>query len=152
MFFKYLLSHLQFLLLYLYFITKLFCFIGGYEVPGKTTMLANYFSMMRDPKYWPEPLRFKPERFITINKEGTESKISALRHDGWAPFSMGHRACIGESLAKLELVYIVAGLLQKLTFSFAGQEEGKFPDMGNSAKGITFLPKPYYVKVTSRGN
>ena len=137
-------------MLCLHFIDKLFYFVGGYEIPGKTTILSNNLSMMRDPKYWPEPLKFKPERFITNNKEGTESKISASRHDGWAPFSLGHRACIGESLAKLELVYIVAGLLQKLTFSFAEEKEGKRPDMGNSAKGIAFLPKPYYVKVTSR--
>ena len=127
-------------------------FLGGYDIPGKVTVLAYYTSMMRDSKYWPEPLVFKPERFIVSNKEGTESKIASFRHDGWAPFSLGHRACIGESLAKLELVYIIAGLLQKLTFSFAGEEEGKRPDMGQSSKGVAFLPNPYQVKVVSRGN
>ncbi|GFR68283.1 cytochrome P450 [Elysia marginata] len=75
--------------------------IGGYEIPAKTLLVTNNLSMMRDPKYWPEPFEFKPERFISSTKEGADCKFVASRHEGWAPFQIGHRSCIGESLAKL---------------------------------------------------
>ncbi|GFO10402.1 cytochrome p450 2u1 [Plakobranchus ocellatus] len=125
--------------------------VGGYEVPAKVTVLTNSMAMMRDPKLWSDPLHFIPERFIGSNEDGSGSTIVS-RHVGWAPFSIGHRTCIGESVAKLELVFIVAGLLQKLSFSYAPQGEQKVPNMKHSTKGVTFLPEPYYIKVSSRGN
>ncbi|GFS19966.1 cytochrome P450 2U1-like [Elysia marginata] len=125
--------------------------VGGYEIPAKSLLLTNNLTMMRDPKFWPEPFEFRPERFISSNEDGTEIKLASYRHEGWAPFQIGHRNCIGESLAKLELVYVITGLLQKLTFSFARMEDGETPCFDYGTSGFaTMTPKPYYVKVTSR--
>ena len=36
----------------------------GYELPPHTVVSASYREMQRSAKYWPEPLRFWPERWL----------------------------------------------------------------------------------------
>ncbi|KAG6533850.1 hypothetical protein ZIOFF_007728 [Zingiber officinale] len=38
--------------------------IKGYDVPANTTVFVNLWAMGRDPEQWPEPLEFRPERFL----------------------------------------------------------------------------------------
>lgn len=39
------------------------CSIGGYCVPRGTILFVNVWAIQRDPEFWDEPTRFKPERF-----------------------------------------------------------------------------------------
>ena len=73
-------------------------FTGGYEVPAKTTVLSNQIAILYDPAHWDEPLKFKPERFL----DDTGTKLVS-RGASWIPFSLGHRSCPGESMAKLQV-------------------------------------------------
>ncbi|GFP96098.1 cytochrome p450 81e8 [Phtheirospermum japonicum] len=66
------------------------CQIGGYNIPKDTMILVNAWSIHRDPKVWDEPLRFKPERFESIEVENQKL----------LPFGMGRRACPGAGLAQ----------------------------------------------------
>ena len=38
--------------------------LAGYELPPRTVVSASYREMQRSAKYWPEPLRFWPERWL----------------------------------------------------------------------------------------
>ena len=38
--------------------------LAGYELPPHTVVSASYREMQRSAKYWPEPLRFWPERWL----------------------------------------------------------------------------------------
>lgn len=78
------------------------CHVGGYRVPGSTMLLVNLYSIHRDPKYWPEPAKFKPERF-----EGMEGVRDGHK---MMPFGSGRRGCPGENLA-LRMVGVTLGLL-----------------------------------------
>ncbi|RDX86084.1 Flavonoid 3'-monooxygenase, partial [Mucuna pruriens] len=40
------------------------CEIYGYHIPKGATLLVNVWAIARDPKKWPNPLEFKPERFL----------------------------------------------------------------------------------------
>jgi cytochrome P450 len=84
--------------------------LGEYFLPAKTTVLMSQFILHRDARFFPDPLRFDPERFTPEAK--------ARRHKfTYFPFGAGVRQCIGESFAWMEGVLILATLAQKWKLS-----------------------------------
>ncbi|XP_034937249.1 cytochrome P450 9e2-like [Chelonus insularis] len=73
--------------------------------PG-TIFWVPTFAMHRDPKYFPEPDKFDPERFSPENKE----KINPYTY---TPFGIGPRKCIGERFALMEIKILFVRLLRK---------------------------------------
>ncbi|CAI9290225.1 unnamed protein product [Lactuca saligna] len=41
------------------------CIVGGYTIPKGCTVFLNVWAIHRDPRYWENPLKFNPERFLT---------------------------------------------------------------------------------------
>jgi cytochrome P450 len=80
--------------------------LGDYFLPAKTTVLMSQFITHRDPRFFPEPLGFDPERFTP------EAKLLRTRLT-YFPFGAGVRQCIGESFAWMEGVLLLATLAQK---------------------------------------
>ncbi|OQV17435.1 putative Cytochrome P450 2U1 [Hypsibius exemplaris] len=79
--------------------------VDGYTIPKDTLIVANLFSIHRDPRYWKDPEQFDAFRFLKDDKK-------LIRPDGFAPFLIGKRACLGEALAKMELFLFIANLLR----------------------------------------
>ena len=80
--------------------------LGPYRLPAKTYFFFSQYVMQRDPEYFPDPLRFDPERFTP------EAKAARPRF-AYFPFGGGGRQCIGESFAWMEGVLILATIAQK---------------------------------------
>jgi len=80
--------------------------LGKFFLPARTTVLISQFITHRDARYFPDPLRFDPERFSAEGK-ARRGKFS------YFPFGAGARQCIGESFAWMEGVLILATLGQK---------------------------------------
>ena len=80
--------------------------LGEYFLPARTTVLASQFVMHRDARFFPDPLRFDPDRF-------TPEAKTQRRKFTYFPFGAGARQCIGESFAWMEGVLILATLAQK---------------------------------------
>ena len=80
--------------------------LGEYVLPAKTTVLISQFITHRDPRFFPDPLRFDPERF-TPEAKAHRSKLT------YFPFGAGVRQCIGESFAWMEGVLLLATIAQK---------------------------------------
>ena len=80
--------------------------LGDYFLPARTTVLISQFITHRDPRYFPDPLRFDPDRF---SMEGKAERTKFT----YFPFGAGTRQCIGESFAWMEGVLILATLAQK---------------------------------------
>jgi cytochrome P450 len=80
--------------------------LGAFRLPARTTVLISQFVTHRDPRYFPDPLRFDPERF-TAEAKARRAKFT------YFPFGAGVRQCIGESFAWMEGVLVLATFLQK---------------------------------------
>ena len=84
--------------------------LGDFYLPAKTTVLMSQFITQRDPRFFPDPLRFDPERFTP------EAKARRMKFT-YFPFGAGFRQCIGESFAWMEGVLLLATLAQKWKLS-----------------------------------
>jgi cytochrome P450 len=84
--------------------------LGDFFLPAKTTVLMSQFISHRDPRFFPDPLRFDPERFTA------EAKARRMKFT-YFPFGAGFRQCIGESFAWMEGVLLLATLGQKWKLS-----------------------------------
>jgi cytochrome P450 len=80
--------------------------LGDFFLPAKTTVLMSQFITHRDPRFFPDPLRFDPERF-TPEARSRRTKLT------YFPFGAGVRQCIGESFAWMQGVLLLTTLAQK---------------------------------------
>ena len=78
---------------------------GEYFIPKDTNCLISIYSIHRDPKYWPEPLKFVPERF---SKENSKDRHRFV----YFPFGGGPRLCIGNNFALMEMQLAVPMIVQ----------------------------------------
>ncbi|KAJ7961597.1 putative Cytochrome P450 [Quillaja saponaria] len=84
------------------------CQVQGYHVPKGTRLIVNAWKVHRDPNVWPEPEKFKPERFLTTHK-GVDA---SGKHFVLLPFGSGRRACPGYTFATQLMYLAIARLLQ----------------------------------------
>ena len=87
--------------------------LGGYAVKKKTGVIVATYSIHRHPTYWPDPLRFDPDRFLP---DAVRTRPAMAFH----PFSVGPRHCLGMRLARLELQLIVRHLCRRFELSRPG--------------------------------
>ncbi|KAI9116344.1 hypothetical protein K1719_012511 [Acacia pycnantha] len=81
------------------------CEINGYEIPANSRVLINAWDIGRDPNYWSEADKFKPERFVdnAIDYQGGNLEF--------IPFGFGRRICPGISFAAPVLQLVLSNLL-----------------------------------------
>jgi cytochrome P450 len=70
--------------------------LGGYQAPAGTDVFMSPYVVQRDPRHWPEPDQFRPERF-------SAGAPSAAHRFAFIPFSAGPRHCVGETFANYEM-------------------------------------------------
>lgn len=113
----------------------------GYKIPRGVTMSQSNYLLHRNPEAFPDPLTFRPERFLQEGIEGV-SGLEALRN--LVPFSRGARMCVGMNLAWAELYLTVAVILKSVRMELVDTTDrdvtviqehfiGMFPD---DSKGI----------------
>lgn len=96
--------------------------ITGVHIPKGVTVGTQNCTLHRDPKAFPEPEEFRPERWLNIDKDS-----EAAMHEAWNPFSIGSRRCIGVNLAQMELSKLVASFF--LRFDAMVDSSMKVEDM-----------------------
>lgn len=80
--------------------------LGDYIVPKGSNVFISTYAMHRDPRYFPQPERFLPERF------SPECEAAIPRY-AYLPFGGGPRICIGNSFAMLEARLLLATIAQR---------------------------------------
>jgi cytochrome P450 len=82
--------------------------IGGYRVRRGEQVQLLTFVTQRDPRWFPEPERFDPERFAP-------GRAERIPQYAYFPFGAGPRVCIGRQFALVEMQIVAATLLQTLS-------------------------------------
>ncbi len=85
------------------------CTIGGYEIPRGMTVMMSQWVVHRDARHYPEPLRFRPERWA-------EGQAKPPKY-AYFPFGGGPRLCIGNTFAMMETVLVLATIAQRYRFT-----------------------------------
>ena len=116
--------------------------LQGYSIPKGTTVLTNLWSLHHDPEIWDDPDAFRPQRFLDEGGNFVPSKA-----DHFLPFSAGRRACLGESLARLELFLLLALLLH--SFKFENPRGCDLPTL-EPVVGLVLMPRPFKVCALKR--
>jgi cytochrome P450 len=80
--------------------------IGPYRLRQGTMVFFSQYLVHRDPRWFPDPERFQPERFTPA------AKASRPRF-AYFPFGGGGRQCIGEAFAWMEATLALATLIQR---------------------------------------
>ncbi|KAF6174407.1 hypothetical protein GIB67_024429 [Kingdonia uniflora] len=106
------------------------CTIGGYHVPAGTRVMINAWMIQRDPRVWPNPSEYCPERFLTthadVNLRGQNFEL--------IPFGSGRRSCPGISFA-LQVMQLT---LARLIHGFEMTTPSGMPvDMTPRSYGVT---------------
>ncbi|XP_076462146.1 cytochrome P450 2U1-like [Babylonia areolata] len=111
----------------------------GYTIPRDTIILPFMDTVLHDPEVWEDPEAFCPDRFIFEGRLTTPQEF--------IPFGTGRRACLGESLARMELFLYLSMLLQR--FHFLPAEPDVVPPV-EGILGATHTPKPYKIRAVRR--
>jgi cytochrome P450 len=82
------------------------CEVGGYRVPRGTQIFSFQWVVHRDPRWFADPLAFRPERW-------GEEAVSKLPKYAYFPFGGGPRLCIGNYFATMEAVLILATIARR---------------------------------------
>jgi cytochrome P450 len=83
--------------------------IGGVDLPAGVAVAPNIYAAHRRPDVWPEPDRFRPERFLDQRPSPYE----------YLPFGGGARRCLGMGFALLEMKVVLATLFARAEFELA---------------------------------
>ena len=95
--------------------------LGGYTIPKGALVITSQYVRHRDPRYFPDPETFDPDRFLP------EAKAARPKF-AYFPFSGGARGCIGEPFAWMEGVIILATFASRWRLKLApGQVIEKEP-------------------------
>ncbi|PIA30377.1 hypothetical protein AQUCO_05600069v1 [Aquilegia coerulea] len=89
--------------------------LQGYDIPAKTMVIINAAAIGRDPKYWEEPEKFWPKRFL---KNGTSASVDFRGQDfQFIPFGAGKRGCPGITFAISAVELALANILNRFDWA-----------------------------------
>jgi cytochrome P450 len=98
--------------------------IGRWDLPRGTVVAPCVYLLHRRPALYPEPARFRPERFETFKPTAWEL----------IPFGGGLRRCIGAAFALYEMKMVLAAMLPRIDARLASES------VGMTRRAITLTP------------
>jgi cytochrome P450 len=87
--------------------------IGGYTIPEGNELWISTWAMHHDPRYFPEPEKFSPERWADAEF------LKNLPRFAYIPFGGGPRQCIGNGFSMTQITLVTAALATQFHFELA---------------------------------
>lgn len=91
--------------------------ISGRFFPEGTDIGTPAFTLNTNERYFPKPLEYIPERW---DPEISGAEAVAKAASAFAPFSLGPRACVGRSLAYMEMLTTLARVVFLFDMKYIG--------------------------------
>ncbi|XP_026710600.1 cytochrome P450 2J2-like isoform X2 [Athene cunicularia] len=105
----------------------------GFHIKKGTLVLPNLHSVVYDSEHWATPWKFNPNHFLDLDG-------NFVNKEAFLPFSAGHRVCLGEQMARVELFIFFTNLLRAFTFQLP---EGVKEISLEYILGAILQPHPY---------
>jgi len=86
--------------------------VGDYTLPAGSNIVLSQWVTQRDPRWFPEPDRFIPERW-------NEEAAAKVPRFAYFPFGGGPRVCIGAGFAMMEATLLLATIAQRFRMHLA---------------------------------
>lgn len=103
--------------------------LDEYTIKPNTYLLISPYALHRHPDYWDKPEEFNPDRFSPENSKDRPTYA-------YIPFGGGPRLCIGNNFALLEMLMVLALMVQNFDFHLISPDQKVIPD-----PMITLRPK-----------
>ncbi|XP_055606227.1 cytochrome P450 302a1, mitochondrial [Uranotaenia lowii] len=88
--------------------------LGGYSIPKDTTIVTQNFTSCRLEKYFRDPLKFNPDRWMRGETKENVSPYLVL------PFGHGMRSCIARRMAEQQMLVLIVRLIRSYSVEWAG--------------------------------
>jgi cytochrome P450 len=103
--------------------------VDGHIIPPGTEVGVHLYSFLHDEKYFPEPFKFRPERWMepekgSSNIEERQEALAIMRR-AQVSFGLGHRNCAGKSMAYMENSLVISRCLWYFDFELTFGPDGK---------------------------
>jgi cytochrome P450 len=95
--------------------------LGGYAIAKRSWLYIFPWVTQRDGRFFENPEAFDPERFAP-------DRVEKIPQYAYVPFGGGPRVCIGSSFATMEMVLIMATVLQKFRLRLAADQGAVEPE------------------------
>lgn len=90
--------------------------LDEYKIPKDCMIGVHIYYLHRDERFFPDPEKFDPDRFLPENTEG--------RHPfAYIPFSAGSRNCIGQKFAMYEEKSVLSSIFRKYQLKSVDKRE-----------------------------
>ncbi len=97
-------------------VNKTFIRAGDENLAAGSNIVFPVFAIHRHRKFWNDPDRFDPDRFLPENEK-------SIARTQYMPFGAGPRICIGQSFAQVEAVALLATFVRAAHFTWDGHHE-----------------------------
>ncbi|KAI0705586.1 CyP450 monooxygenase [Earliella scabrosa] len=118
----------------------------GYFIPKGSVVMANSWALSRDPRHYPDPERFRPERFLkdgVLNPDVLDPKAFA--------FGYGRRICPGRAMGESSVFITVAAVLHMFSIEPPLDEHGVPSALDvKFGEGILSAAEPFSCRIIVR--
>lgn len=113
----------------------------GCRIEKGTLIMVSIFGLHHDPKYFPEPEKFDPERFSEQNKGNIDQYT-------YMPFGYGPRQCIGNRFVLMETKIVIVNILRKFVIKISGKSP--YPVVFSPRRFTTFAKGGFWLSFEER--
>lgn len=110
-------------------------------LPAGTRVIIPTYAIHCDPEFYPDPMRFDPERFTEENKKSRP-------HYAYLPFGEGPRICIGLRFAMMQMKTSLAMILR--SYRVTPSQKSEYPLQFEPKSFVTRLRGGNRLRITKR--